>query len=357
VDSAPREPSAAPPIRVLLIGYGYAGRTFHAPLIRTAPGLQLVAVCSRDAARVHRDLPDVHVIASIDDAVASPAADLIVIATPNDTHARLAIAALRAGKHVVVEKPFALALGSAREVAATARETGRIVSVFHNRRWDGDFITLQQILSAGALGHVAHFESHFDRYRPEVRDRWREKPGPGAGLWYDLGPHLVDQALLLFGLPDRIMGDLAALRTGAVVDDWAHVVLEYPTRRVVLHASMLVAGRPVRFLVHGQRGTWIAHGADAQEQQLQRGLDPRDPSWGNNPEPGRLIDGSTGATIDTPMARGAYDRFYIGVRDAVLGNGPNPVPFHAALAAIAVVATAIAASRQRCALAPEPPPY
>lgn len=352
MDTAAAAGQATPPIRVLLIGYGYAGRTFHVPLITATPGLHLVAVCSRDAARVHRDLPDVRVIGSIDEAIAGADADVIVIATPSDSHADLAIAALRAGRHVVVEKPFALTLASAREVAATARRTKRILSVFHNRRWDGHFITLQQVLASGALGHVAHLESHFDRYRPEVRDRWRERAGPGAGVWFDLGPHLVDQALLLFGQPERVTADLAALRDGAVVDDWAHVVLEYPGRRVVLHASMLAAGRPLRFLVHGQRGTWIAHGNDAQEQQLQQGLGPRDMSWGENPEPGHLIDGSTGATMDTPIARGCYQQFYADLRDAIRGIGPNPVPIDDAIAVTAIVEAAVESSRQHRAVRP-----
>ena len=340
-------------MRVTLIGYGYAGRTFHAPLIRATPGVQLVSVCSRDAARVHRDLPGLVVNASVDAAIAGADADLVVIATPNDTHAALAIAALRAGKHVVVEKPFALTRASARQIARTAVDADRIVSVFHNRRWDGDFITLRELLERGALGSVAHFESHFDRYRPEVKDRWRERAGAGAGIWYDLGPHLVDQALLLFGRPDRVAGDLAVLRDGAVVDDWAHVVLEYPARRVVLHAAMLVAGDPVRFAVYGQLATWTTHGTDVQEQQLQRGLAPGAPSWGENPRPGRLIDGASGSSVDTPIARGSYERFYLGVRDAILGRGPNPVPIDDALAVMMIVETAIESSKQRRALTPE----
>jgi predicted dehydrogenase len=149
------------------------------------------------------------------------------------------------------------------------------------------------------------------------------------------------------------MGDLAALRDGAPIDDWAHVVLEYPARRVVLHASMLVAGDPMRFLVHGHRGTWITHGVDVQEQQLQRGLDPGDPSWGENSRPGQLIDGATGATLETPIARGSYERFYMGVRDAILGHGPNPVSIDDAVAVITVVETAIESSKRRRALTPD----
>jgi predicted dehydrogenase len=336
---------------VLLIGYGYAGRTFHAPLIRATPGLDLVAVCSSDAARVHRDLPGMEVVARTGKAIPVTAADVVVIATPTATHAPLAAAALRAGKHVVIEKPFALTLAAAQEISTMASASGRVLSVFHNRRWDGDFLTLRQVLAEGRLGPVVHFESHFDRYRPEVKDRWRERPGPGAGVWSDLGPHLVDQALLMFGLPERVTAHLAALRAGALVDDWAHVILDYPGLRVVLHASMIASGRPVRFMVQGERGTWVQHGLDVQEQQLQQGLGPADPAWGENADPGQLIDGATGGVVETATSRGSYEYFYAAFRDAVLGRGPGPVPLADALAVTAVVEIAIESSRQRRALA------
>ena len=181
---------------VALIGYGYAGKTFHAPLIASVPGLRLAAVGSRDPAKVHADRPAVVVERDAADLLAMPI-DLVVIATPNDTHFDLARRALAAGKHVVVDKPFTVTLAEARELAALAKQRGRILSVFHNRRWDGDFLTVRRLIASGALGDVAYFESHFDRYRPRVRARWREQPGGGGGLWYDLGPHLVDQALQL----------------------------------------------------------------------------------------------------------------------------------------------------------------
>src|SRR5436190_471500 len=225
--------------RVGLIGYGYAGRTFHAPLIRATPGLELVAVSSSRPARVTADLPGTAVVPSADDLLATPSIDLVVIAAPPDVHAPLAAAALRAGKHVVVDKPIAPTLDEARATAMLAAGSDRVLAVFQNRRWDGDFLALRDLLSRGVLGEVSHFESHFDRYRPLVRNRWREQPGAGAGLWHDLGPHLVDQALQLFGLPDRVWGSLAAQRAGSQVDDWAHVVLEYNRRRAILHASVM----------------------------------------------------------------------------------------------------------------------
>src|SRR3954447_10777784 len=261
-------------VRVALIGYGYAGRTFHAPVIRATRGLDLAAVVSRQADRVHAECPGVLVLPSAAEAWKIPSIDLVVIATPNDTHVALAAAALGAGKHVVVDKPLAPTLDEARRLALVARDAGRLLATFHNRRWDGDFRTLCDLLSGPALGEVTQFESHFDRFRPEVRARWREQRGIGSGVWYDLGPHLVDQTLQLFGLPDRVIASLAALRPGAQATDWAHVVLEYATRRAVLQASMLVAAHLPRFIVHGTRGSWVKYGVDRQERDLISSVDP-----------------------------------------------------------------------------------
>src|SRR5437868_6686468 len=254
--------------RVALIGYGYAGRMFHAPLIRATPGLELVAVNSRDAAKVHGDFPRAVVVPSAADIFATSSVELVVVATPNDTHLPLAAAALRAGKHVLVDKPLARTLAEARDLAGVAQRAGCVLPTFHNRRWDGDFLTLRNLLGERALGDVTHFESHFDRFRPQVRARWREQRGAGSGVWQDLGPHLVDQSLQLFGLPDRVLASMTAQRSGAQTTDWAHVVLEYGTRRAVLQAAMLVAARQPRFIVHGTAGSWIKYGFDRQERDL-----------------------------------------------------------------------------------------
>ena len=351
-------------IRVALVGYGYAGRTFHAPLIRATPGLELVAVSSRRPERVTVDLPGIIVIPSPLEACAASSVDLVVIATPPDSHAPLAAAALRAGKHVVVEKPMAPTLDEARDLAALATSTQRVLAVFQNRRWDGDFLALADLLSRGVLGDVTHVESHFDRYRPQVRDRWREQPGQGAGLWHDLGPHLVDQALQLFGLPDRVMASLAAQRAGSQVDDWAHVILEYRRLRVILHASVLVAALLPRFVVHGTRGSWIKYGLDAQERQLVAAQthDGGSPKGGHyvraetavEAEHAVLTDGASGRQEQMPIRAGDYGQFYVRLRDALgarLSNGErapspssNPVPPEQAVAVMAVVEAAIRSS-------------
>ena len=333
-------------IRVALIGYGYAGRTFHAPLIRATPGLELAAIGSSRPEAVRADLPGIAVVASPQEICASPSIDLVVVATPNDTHVSIAAMALRAGKHVVVEKPLAPTLRESRELASLAERERRVLAVFHNRRWDGDFLAITDLLASGVLGEITHFESHFDRYRPVVRDRWRERPGVGAGLWYDLGPHLVDQALQLFGVPDRVTGNLAATRPGAAADDWAHVILEYGRRRVVLHTSVIAAAAPPRFVVHGLAGSWIKYGLDRQEGELIAALTPEGRHNAHADERGVLVDGATGTEKEVALPRGDYGRFYAQVRELLLGLGGNPVPPQQALAVIAVVEAAIESSAE-----------
>jgi len=289
-------------------------------------------------------------VASLEETVALPSVELVVIATPNDTHVPMARTALRAGKHVVLEKPFALTLEQARELVSLAHSTHRGLAVFQNRRWDGDFLAVTDLLARAALGDVSHFESHFDRYRPLVRDRWREGAGAGSGLWYDLGPHLVDQALRLFGLPGRVTASLAAQRRGAQSDDWAHVILEYSRLRVILHTSVLVAAPLPRFVVHGQAGSWIKYGLGVQERQLVAALAREDAGPTRDGERAVLVDGVSGTETETPIPRGDYRQFYVQVRDALLGVGSNPVPPEQALPVVAVVETAIRSSAEGRAL-------
>lgn len=334
------------PIRVGLVGYGYAGKTFHAPLIAATPGLLLQAVASSDATKVHADWAQVEVIANAQALIARSDIDLVVIATPNDTHAPLARAALGAGKHVVVDKPFALDLDEAREVIAVARARDRLLSVFHNRRWDSDFLGVKRVIADGLLGRVVQFESHIDRFRPEVRARWREGAGRGAGLWFDLGPHLIDQALQLFGMPERVQANLARQRMGALSEDWAHVVLEYPDGlRVILHASMLVAGGSPRFVVHGERGSLIKRAADQQEAQLKAGIVPGSDGWGIDSDAMLFYDGSA-PPREMAAPSGDQRQYYFGIERAVRGLGPNPVTADEALAVMTVLETAQRSARE-----------
>lgn len=341
-------------LNVALVGYGFVGRVFHAPLIAATPGLHLHTVVSSDAAKVHADWPQARVHADPGDAFADGAIDLVVVAAPNAVHAPLAIAALQAGRHVMVDKPFTTSLDEARRVLDVARERGRLASVFQNRRWDSDFLALRTLLEGGALGDLAELHSHFDRFRPQVPDRWRERAGPGAGLWFDLGPHLLDQALQLFGRPLSIQADIAAQRADAVVDDWFHVVLRYPRLRVVLHAGALVAANTLRFAAHGTGGSFIKHGLDPQEDALRAGTRPGDADWGRDPRPGRLTtvdaDAPVTRTVDGP--HGDYRACYAAMRDAILGQGEPPVTPAQALEVMELLdaGVASAASGRRVAL-------
>lgn len=328
-------------LNVALIGFGYVGQTFHAPLIDSVEGLSLALVASSDAGKVRARWPQVRVTADYLAAATDPAIDLVVIASPNDSHYPLACAALLAGKHVVIDKPFTVAVDEARDLVELAETRGRLLSVFHNRRWDGDFLGARAALRSGALGDVRECISRFDRFAPVPRDRWRERPGPGAGLWFDLGPHVVDQALCLFGLPQTVMADMAGLRDGAAgVVDWAQVVLGYDAggvqRRVTLHVTRLAAWAAPRFELHGTAGSWLSNGLDNQEDQLKAGMRPGAPGWGHDPRPALQVLG-TAMPAEVPRPPGDYRQYYLGIRDALRGAGPNPVPATEALQVMAVM--------------------
>jgi predicted dehydrogenase len=345
-------------IRVGLIGYGYASQTFHAPLIEAVPGLELAAVASSDASKVRASRPGLRVHADPLELIAAGDIELVVIPTPNDTHHPLARAALLAGRHVVVDKPFTLTLAQGEELVRLARDRERVLSVFHNRRWDADFLTLQALVREGTLGRIVEMESRFDRYRPEVRARWRESEIPGSGLWYDLGPHLVDQALCLFGWPSGISLKRDRLRDGALADDWFRAELRYDRLHVTLHAGTLVAANTPRFEVHGTHGSFVKEGLDVQEDALKAGRRPAwpaGPDWGRDPGNARLLvrdEAGTPAARPLALAAGDYTAYYAAVAAAIRGGGPNPVPGEEALDVMALIEAGIASDRERREVVP-----
>lgn len=326
-------------LHVALIGYGGAGRIFHAPLIAGVPGLHLACIVTRQLEAVQRDWPAVRCVASASAALADPAIDLVVIATPNDSHFELAQAALLAGKHVVVDKPCTVTLAETEALLDLARQQGRVLTVFQNRRFDSDFLALQQVIESGQLGRLVQVDSHFDRYRPAVPARWREQNLPGAGLWFDLGPHLLDQALLLFGQPDALLLEQANVRDGARVNDWFHAVLRYDTPqgglRVILHASTLVAEPGPRWVAHGTQGSFTKFGMDVQEDALKAGQHPQWaalPEWGQDPQPGQVLRMENMAGVASPVSvrraapqpSGNYLAYYAQLRDHLWGLAPQP---------------------------------
>ena len=339
------------PLKVGLLGFGYASATFHAPLIASTPGLQLAAIASSRPSDVLATWPHVSVMATPAELLAQPDIDLVVVATPNATHAPLAAQALVAGKHVVVDKPFTLNLSEAQDLIALAQSHNRLLSVFHNRRWDSDFLSIRDLLAQGFLGRITHFESHFDRFRPLVRHRWRESAQAGGGLWFDLGPHLVDQALQLFGAPQSLWLDQAQQRDASQTDDWFHAVLSYGQMRVILHATALSAHLAPRFTVHGTRGSLIKQGLDTQEDALKAGQRPGSPAWGRDPNGLELhllndVDQMTAYT--QPCLHGDYLQYYKQIHDAVTQGKSNPVPPHEALSVMKLIAMGQESARTGC---------
>jgi predicted dehydrogenase len=298
-------------IRVALIGFGDAGRQFHAPLISATPGLRLAVIGSTQGISAGSAYPGVEVVPDWLAATRRPDVDLVVIATPNDTHAALAEAALRAGKHVVVDKPFTVTLGEARALAASAAAVERELSVFQNRRWDSDFLGIARELAAGRIGEIVEFRSEISRFRPQVRDRWRERAGPGAGIWYDLAPHLVDQALVLFGPPETVQADLLVQRRSGSTIDWFHAVLGYGRTRAILTSSSIAADAGTRFLVRGTNGSLTKRRSDLQDDH---GSDPL-----------VFVTGEGGAPIEIAAPTGGHLNFYLALRDALRGEGKLPV--------------------------------
>jgi scyllo-inositol 2-dehydrogenase (NADP+) len=243
-------------LNVGLVGFGFAGKVFHAPVIRAVEGLHLTTIVQRSGARDAR-YADVDFVRSVDELLTRPV-DLVVIATPNTSHHPIATQGLLAGRHVVIDKPFATTLAEAEELVRLAKQQRRVLSVYQNRRYIGDFVTLQRLVSDGTLGRIVVYESHFDRFRPDQKPgAWRERPEPGAGVWFDIGPHLLDQAFVLFGTPHAMSADIRIERDGGVVDDAFDVTLHYPNLRAVLRASMLAASPSPSFAVHGTRGSFI----------------------------------------------------------------------------------------------------
>ena len=344
-------------LRVGVVGYGLAGSVFHAPLIAATPGLRVSALVTSDPARqarAHTDYPDATIHANVEALLAQPGAlDLVVVAAPNRAHVTAGIAALEAGLPIVVDKPVASSVAEAERLLEAARRTGKLFTVFQNRRWDNDFLTLRHLIAQDALGRVVRLESRFERFRPEVRpDAWRERadPAEGGGLLFDLGAHLIDQARLLFGQPVSVYAESDARRGGATVDDDTFIALRFAGGEVAhLWASVVPREPGPRYRAVGMRGTYEKRGLDPQEDALAGGARPGDPGWGQEtPERwGRLITDVGGLTVAGTVETlpGAYEAYYAQVRDALAGQAAPPVDPEDSIAVLRIIESARASAR------------
>ncbi|MEU6601132.1 Gfo/Idh/MocA family protein [Streptomyces flaveolus] len=350
----------ATPLRVGLIGYGLAGSVFHAPLIAATEGLALDTVVTSHPERQQQaraEFPDVRIAATAEELFdRADELDLIVVASPNKTHVPLATAALKAGLPVVVDKPVAGTAAEARELAALAEERGLLLSVFQNRRWDNDFLTLRRLLADGELGDAWRFESRFERWRPQLKGGWRESGDPAeiGGLLYDLGSHVVDQALVLFGPVTEVYAESDVRRPGAEADDDTFIALTHASGvRSHLYVSATTAQLGPRFRVLGSRAGYVKYGLDPQEAALREGSRPgTTPDWGAEDESlwGRIGSGEsplTGGGTPVPTLPGDYPAYYAAVAAALRGAGPNPVTALEAAAALDVLEAARRSARDK----------
>jgi scyllo-inositol 2-dehydrogenase (NADP+) len=314
------------PIRVGVVGFGLAGRIFHTAVIQATPGLELACVVQRSGDEAARAYPHVRIARSVDEMLGDVSIQLVAIATPSYSHSELARQCLHEQRHVVVDKPFTLTSDDAAELIHAARERKLLLAPYQNRRWDGDFETVRQVMASGDLGRVVTFESHFDRFRPQPRPGvWRESGGPGSGILFDLGPHLIDQALQLFGTPSTVCADVRIDRDNGAADDAWDVWLEFPNPHGVtaLLRSTLTACAPgPRFTLHGTQGSYVKWGLDPQEAQLRAGLPFDAAEFGLEPESAwGELSLAGGAKRRVPTLRGDYRGFYANVRDTLLGKG------------------------------------
>jgi scyllo-inositol 2-dehydrogenase (NADP+) len=341
-------------VRVGLIGFGLAGQAFHAPVIRGVQGMELACILERRGTRASEKYPDVRVARTLDELLSDATVQLCVIATPNDSHFELARACLLAGRDVVVDKPFAPTLAESEELVQLATERRQLITVYQDRRWDGDFHTVQKIVGSRALGKIVEYECRYDRFRPEPKvNAWRERAGqPGAGVLFDLGPHVIDQALMLFGEPQAITASAFCERETSQVDDSFDVCFEYPGLRATLRARIIAFAPGPHFLIHGTKGSFVKYGMDPQEARLRGENVPQGfdwgADWGTEPEEfwGTLsLAGEPSKKIRTEP--GDYRGFYANVRDSIEGKSPLEVTPQQALRTMRAVMLAHKSSRER----------
>ena len=339
-------------LSVGLIGYGMAGRTFHAPVIQSVPNLRLKKVVERHTNEARKRYPWVEVVPDATALLQDEEIKLVVIATPNISHFDLARQSLKANKHVVVEKPFTTTSGQAQELIDLARQQNKIISVNHNRRWDGDFQTVKKLLEGRLLGRLVEYESHYDRFRNHPRpNAWREEEGAGGGILFDLGSHLIDQAQVLFGVPRMITSDIRVQRDFAKATDSFELLLHYDDLKVTLKAGMLVREQSPRFILHGTEGSFVKYGFDPQEEALKRGFTPSESNWGNEPREqwGKLITQVGGLDLEGQVKTiaGCYQSFYQNIVDAISARAELAVKPEEAMSTIRIIELAIESSEQK----------
>ncbi len=314
------------PISTALLSYGMSGMVFHAPLLQSVSGFHISKIVQRKEPTAAKAIPGVAVVKTVDEVWDDPSIELVIVNTPNDTHFEYTLKALEAGKHVVVEKPFTITTQEADALIALAESRKRVLTVFQNRRWDGDFLTVKKVVEENRVGKVAEFEAHYDRFRNYIEpNTWKEQSGPGTGILYNLGSHMLDQVLVLFGMPQEVDARIGIQRLGGVVDDFYDIRLKYKDFYAIVKSSYLVKEPGPRYILHGAEGSFVKYGLDPQEQALKEGQFPSQPGWGAEAREwwGKL-NNQEGITYIETMP-GNYPAFYQNVFQAIRENKPLAV--------------------------------
>ncbi len=343
-------------IDAAVVGFGLGGRAFHAPVIHAVPGLRLAAIVQRRGNEAQEIYPEAKIVRSLDELLAVKSISLIAIATPNERHFPFAKMCLEAGRHVVVDKPFTTTLAEARELVEIARRNNSVLTVYQERRCDGDFRTVQELVANGTLGKIVRFETAFDRCRPQVReDSWKEEPKRGSGVFFDLAPHLIDQALQLFGPPESVLADIRIERENSRTADAFDLTFYYRDGlRAILAQSMLAPDPRPHYRLQGTHGVYVKHALDPQEALLRAGKPVGGDDWGVEPEKdwGTMTLWSDAELTHQkiPTLRGDYRDFYAQVRDAILGKAKPPVTADQALQLMYALELCEESSRKRMPL-------
>ncbi len=315
------------PIRVGITGFGMSAKIMHIPFLLCNPAYQITAILERRGHEAAKLIPGVQIVTSIEDLVSLSEVDVVVVATPNETHFAYAEKALLAGKHVIIEKPFTNTINEARVLIELSRRLGLVLTVYQNRRYVADFLTIKQLLDQKLLGDIVEFEARYDRYRPAlVAGSWKESGKLGSGVLYNLGSHLLDQTLVLFGHPKQLYADVRMIRPGVQADDYFDIQLYYDTFKVILKSSMLVREHGPRFMISGTKGSFIKYGEDVQEEMINQGVKPNTPDWGSDPESqwGLLHTEKDGKVIREtyPSVKGGFGAFYENLYETLVNGAP-----------------------------------
>lgn len=339
-------------INTALLAYGLSGRAFHAPLLTHHPGFQLTKIWVRSG-RQHPEerYPEIEIVNLLEDILNDETVDLVVVNTPEHTHYELAKTALLSGKNVIVEKAFTVSVAEAEELIQLAKEKNKMLTVFHNSRWHGDYKTICDMVHKKLLGELVEYEAHFDRFRNFIQESWKEEPKPGTGSLYNLGPHLIDQALNLFGWPKSIWAHMGIQRPQGKVTDHFELILFYDHLKVTLKSSYLVKEAGPRYILHGTEGSFIKYGSDSQETLLNAGKSPLDEDFGTEEEKywGKLNTQIQGLRFEGKVEtkKGSYMDYYDNIYDVIKKNKELIVKPEHALQTIKIIEAAIKSSKEK----------